>query len=172
MPVQSDGMNYVMNWIQEDDFNLLHRMQIARFSLLHSMRGAKCTICEVQSLSICWKLIVLQRRMNVPSLCLLYMQSTGCIAEYFTAAGHFYKTSTSAIEFVSRQPNTVTLLSIRFEVLNWYVSAWRCWTRGGITSIPTSFAPRLCCVCAALQSVSVCFALQIVQSASLHSFNF
>ena len=46
-----------------------------------------------------------------------------------------------------------------------------CWTRGSITSIPTSIAPRLCCrVCAAFQSVSVCLALQIVQSASLHSF--
>ena len=45
------------------------------------------------------------------------------------------------------------ILSIRFEVLNWYVSVWRCWTRGGITFIPTSIAP-LCCVCAALQSVS------------------
>ena len=41
------------------------------------------------------------------------------------------------------------ILSIRFEVLNWHVSAWRCWARGGITSIPTSIAPsllpRLCC---------------------------
>ena len=46
-------MNYMMNWIQENDFNLLHRMRIAKFSLLHSMQGAKCTICEVQSLSIC-----------------------------------------------------------------------------------------------------------------------
>ena len=36
------------------------------------------------------------------------------MAEYFTAAGYFYKTSTSAIEFVSRQP----ILSIRFEVLH------------------------------------------------------
>ena len=45
--------------------------------------------------------------MNVPSLCLLCMQSTGCIAEYFTTAGYFYKTSTSEIDFVSRQPNTV-----------------------------------------------------------------
>ena len=54
------------------------------------------------------------------------------------------------------------ILSIRFEVLHWHVSVWRCWTRGGITSIPTSIAPRLCC--SVLQSV------QIVQSASLHSF--
>ena len=63
------------------------------------------------------------------------------------------------------------ILSICFEVLNWHVSAWRCWTRGGITSIPTSITRRLCCrVYAALQSVSVCFAVQIVLSASLHSF--
>ena len=62
------------------------------------------------------------------------------------------------------------ILSIRFQVLNWHVSAWRCWTRGSSTSIPTSIAPRLCCGCAALQSVSVCFALQIVLSASLHGF--
>ena len=45
-------------------------------------------------------------------------------------------------------------LRSRFEVLNWHVSAWRCRTRGVITSLPTSIAPRLCCVCAALQSVS------------------
>ena len=32
---------------------------------------------------------------------------------------------------------------------------------------PTSITSRLCCVCAALQSVSLCFTLQIVQSASL-----
>ena len=51
------------------------------------------------------------------------------------------------------------ILSIRFELSNWHVSAWRCWTRGSITSISTSIAHRLCCsVCAALQSVSVCFA--------------
>ena len=35
------------------------------------------------------------------------MQTSGCMAEYFTTAGDFYKTSTSAIEFVSRQPSTV-----------------------------------------------------------------
>ena len=46
------------------------------------------------------------------------------------------------------------ILSIRFEVLNWHVSAWRWWTRGGITFIPTSIDPRPC-VCAPLQSVSV-----------------
>ena len=56
------------------------------------------------------------------------------------------------------------ILLICFKVLNGHVSAWRCCTRGSITSIPTSVAPRLCCVCAARQSVSVCFALQIVQS--------
>ena len=57
------------------------------------------------------------------------------------------------------------ILSICFEALKWHISAWRCWTGGSITSIPTSIAPSLCCrVCAALQSV------QIVQLASLHSF--
>ena len=39
-------MNYVMNWIQEDDFNLLHNMRGTKFSLLDSMQGAKCTICK------------------------------------------------------------------------------------------------------------------------------
>ena len=34
-------MNYVMNWIQQDNFNLLHNMQGAKFSLLQSMQGAK-----------------------------------------------------------------------------------------------------------------------------------
>ena len=63
------------------------------------------------------------------------------------------------------------ILSIRLEVLNWHVSGWRCWTRGSITSIPTRIASsvlsRLCC-----PSIRVSFALQIVQSASLHSFKF
>ena len=61
------------------------------------------------------------------------------------------------------------ILSIRLEVLNWHVSGWRCWTRGSITSIPTRIAlsvlPRLC-----RPSIRVSFTLQIVQSASLHSF--
>ena len=60
-------MNYVMTWIQQDDFNFLHNMWGAKFSLLHNMQGAKCTICELQILSICWKSIVLQGRMNVPA---------------------------------------------------------------------------------------------------------
>ena len=47
--------------------------------------------------------------MNVSGRCLLCMQTTGCKAEYFTTAGYFYKTSTSVIEFVSRQPNIVDL---------------------------------------------------------------
>ena len=58
------------------------------------------------------------------------------------------------------------ILSIRLEVLNWHVSGC------SITSIPTSIAssvlprgPRLCC-----PSIRVSFALQIVHSASLHSF--
>ena len=96
-----------MNWIQKDNFNLLHNMRGAKFSLLHSMWGAKCTICEAQSLLICWKSIVLQGKINVPGCCLLCMQTTGCMTEYFTTAGHFYKTSTSATEFVWRQPNIV-----------------------------------------------------------------
>ena len=75
------------------------------------MQGAKCTICKVQSLSICWKLIVLQGRMNVQGCCLLCMLSTGCTAEYFTTAAYFYKTSTSAIEFVSRQPKYCRFVS-------------------------------------------------------------
>ena len=67
----------------------------------------------------------------------------GGMAEYFTTAGYFYKTSTSAIEFVSRQP--ITVVSFRSFAL-----ACQCMEmlkRGGITSIPTSIAPRLCCVC-------------------------
>ena len=42
-------MKYVMNWIQEDHFNLLHNMLGAKFSLLDSMRGAKCTIRKVHN---------------------------------------------------------------------------------------------------------------------------
>ena len=139
-------MNHVMNWIQEDDFSLLYNMQGAKFSLLHSMQGAKSTICEAQSWLICWKLIVLQGKINVPGCCLLCMQTTGCMAEYFTTAGYFYKTSTSAIEFVSRQPNTVdsfwsfALACQCMEMLNkrWYHihSHQHC---------PSSVLPRLCC---------------------------
>ena len=157
-------MNYVMNWIQQDDFNLLHNMWGAKFSLLHSMWGSKCTICKVQSLSICWKSIVLQGKINVLGRCLLCIQTTGCMAEYFTTAEYFYKTSASAIKFVSRQPNTVdsfrslALACQCMEMLNkrWYHihSHQHC---------PSS----VLCVCAALQSVVVCFALQMVQSASL-----
>ena len=102
-------MYYAMNWIQEGDFNLLHNMRGAKFSLLDSMRGAKCTICKAESLSICRKSIVLQGKINLPGRCLLSMQTTGCMAEYFTTAGYFYKTSTSTIEIISRQPNTVDL---------------------------------------------------------------
>ena len=104
--------------------------------------------------------------MNVPGRCLLCMQTSGCMELYFTTAGYFYKTSTSAIEFVSKQPNNVDLypsLELAYqcmEILN----------KRHIHSI--SIALRLCCGCAALQSVSVCFALQFVQSASLHSLSF
>ena len=154
-------MNYVRNWIQQDDFNLLHNMWGAKFSLLHSMWGSKCTICKVQSLSICWKSIVLQGKINVLGRCLLCIQTTGCMAEYFTTAEYFYKTSASAIKFVSRQPNTVD----SFRSLALACQCMEMLNKGGITSIPTSIAPRLSCrVCAALQSV------QIEQSASLHSF--
>ena len=64
----------------------------------------------------------------MPGCCLLCMQTTGCMAEYFTTAGYFYKTSTSATEFVSRQPNIVDsfrsfeLVCKCMEMLNkrWY----------------------------------------------------
>ena len=39
------------------------------------------------------------------------------------------------------------ILSICLEAFNWQSSAWRCWTRGSITSIPTIIAPRLCNIC-------------------------
>ena len=77
-----DGMNYVMNWIQQDNFNLLHNMQ------------------DASKFSNMLKSIVLQGKMNVPSHCLLCMQATGCMAEYFTTAGYFDKISTSVIEIV------------------------------------------------------------------------
>ena len=70
------------NWIQEDDFNWLHNMLRAKFNLLHSMWGAKCTICEEQSLSICRKSIFLQGKINVPARCLLCMQTFGCMPMY------------------------------------------------------------------------------------------
>ena len=52
---------------------------------------------------------------------------------------NFYKTSTSTIEFVSRQHNAVNL----FRNVKRHVSAWRCWT--SIASIPTNIASSLCC---------------------------
>ena len=56
-----------------------------------------------------FKSIVLQGKINVPGHYLLCMQKTGCMTEYFTTAEYFYKKSTSAIEIISRQPNTVDL---------------------------------------------------------------
>ena len=153
------------NWIQEDDFNWLHNMQGAKFGLLDSMRGAKCTIiCKAESLSICWKSIVLQGKINLPVRCLLCRQTTGCMPEYFTTTGYFYKTSTIAIEFVSRQPNTVdSFRSVELacqcmEMLN---------KRYHIHSHQHCPSSVLCLCC---PSIRVSFALQIVQSASLHSF--
>ena len=52
----------------------------------------------------------------------------------------FLQTSKSALEFVSKQPNTVDL----FEILNWHISAWKCCPRSLSASIPTSIVPRLC----------------------------
>ena len=73
-------------------------------------------------------------------------QTAGCMTDYFTTTGYFYKTSTSAIEFVSRQPNTVdsfwsfALACQCMEMLNkrWYHihSHQHC---------PSSVLPRLCC---------------------------
>ena len=103
------------------------------------------------------------RKINVQGCFLLCMQTTGCMAEYFTTAGYFYKISTIAIEFVSRQPNTVdsfrsfALACQCVEMLNkrWYHihSHQRC---------SSSVLPRLCS--------SIRVSVQIVQSASLHSF--
>ena len=158
-------MNYLMNWIKEHDFNLLQRMQGAKISLLHSMQGAKCTICKAESLSICWESIVLHGKINLPVRCLLCMQTSGCIAEYFTTAGYFYKTSTSAIEFVSRQPNTVDSfrsVELAFQCMEMLNKKW--YHIHSHQHCPSS----VLCLCCPLIRVS--FALQIVQSASLHSF--
>ena len=85
---------------------------------------------------------------------LLSMQTSGCMAEYFTTAGYFYKTSTSEIEFVSRQPNTVDLFR-SFEL------TCQCMEMLNKRWYHISIAPRMCFrVCAALQSVSVCLAVQ------------
>ena len=140
-------MNHVTNWIQEDDFNLLHNIRGAKFSLLDSMRSAKCTIRKVHNKFIdMLKIDCFARKINLPGRCLLCMQTSGCMAEYFTTAGYFYKTSTSATEFVSRQPNIVDsfrnfeLACQCMEMLNkrWYHihSHQHC---------PSSVLPRLCC---------------------------
>ena len=111
----------------------------------------------------------MQEKINIPGCCLLciMMQTTGCMTEYFTTAGYFYKTSTSVIEFDSRQPKNVdsfrsfALACQCMEMLNkrWYhIHSHQ--------HFPSSVLPRLCC-----PSIRVSFALQIVQSASLHSFN-
>ena len=102
-----------------------------------------------------------KEKLKCMGCCLLCMQTSGCMAEYFTTAGYFYKISTSAIEFVSKQPNTVDLFR-GFAKLNWHISAWRCWARGSITSIPTSIAPRL-------QWCSM--RVSVLRTSSLHSLN-
>ena len=151
-----------MNWFQQDDLNLLHNRRGAKFSLLHNMWCTKCTICEAQRLSITWKLVVLHGKMNVPGRCLLCMQTTGWMAQYFTTAGYFYKHQNQRSNSFQNSP----ILSICLKF----------WTGISVHGnaaqevLAHPFPPALSLVCASLQSVSVCLALQIIQSASLHSF--
>ena len=76
--------------------------------------------------------------------------------------------STSAIEFVSRQHCTFQLVR-KFELANQCMKIRNKYSMSSHQNCPSSV---LCCLgpSTALQSVSVCFALHIVQSASLHSF--
>ena len=79
-------------------------MRGAKFSLLDSMLGAKSTICKAIDML---KIDCFARKNQFTGALLAFHANIGCMAEYFTTAGYFYKTSTSAIKFVSRQPNTV-----------------------------------------------------------------
>ena len=81
------------------------------------------------------------------------MQTTVCMAEYFTTAGYFYKTSTSAIEFVSKQPKTVNLfrsfeLAYQcMEMLNKHLHAL-C-SAGSAESAHTSTSQHILVLCSA-----------------------
>ena len=91
----------------------------------------------------------MQGKINLPGHCLLSMQTSGCMAEYFTTAGYFYKTSTSAIQ-------DSPILSICFEVLHSVTGmsvhrdAEICLKRGWYhihshQHCPSSVLQRLCC---------------------------
>ena len=145
------------------------------------MTSICCTICEEQSL-VYWTVCEKQSAQYARHKVYRYVENRLLCKEnsIFRGAACFACNQLIVWQNISQQQDISTkhqhqrsnslqdsgpILSIRFEVVHWHVSGWRCWTRGGITSISTSIAPRLCCrVCAALQSV------QIVQSASLHSF--
>ena len=75
-----------MNWIQEDDFNLLHNMRGAKFGLLQicsaqsaNMRGAKV----INMLKIDY----FAKKNQCTWVLLALHATTGCMAEYFTTAG-------------------------------------------------------------------------------------
>ena len=146
------------------------------------MTSICCTICEEQSL-VYWTVCEAQSAQYARRKVYWYVENrlfckeklmcrvAACFAcKQLVVWQNISQQQDISTKHQHQRPNSFEdspTLSIRFEVLNWHVSAWRCWARGGITSIP-NFPPALplvCCrVCAALQSV------QIVQSASLHNF--
>ena len=151
-------MNYAMNWIQEDDFNLFHNMRWAKFSLLHSMPSAKCTIYEYSS--ICWKPIVLRGRMNVPGRCLLCMQTIGCMSEYFTPGRIFLQkiNISDRIRFKTAQYCRFVLkFALACQFMEMLKRGW--YHIHSHQHFSSSVLPRLCCP-------YIRVSVQIVQSAS------
>ena len=159
-------MNHVTNWIQEDDFNLLHNMRGAKFSSLDSMRGAKCTICKAIDML---KIDCFARKNQFTGALLAFHANIWLYGRIFHNSRIFLQNINISDRIRFKTAQYCWFVSKFCTGMSVHATAWRCWTRGGITPIPTSIAPspRLCCrVCAALQSV------QIVQSASLHSIVF
>ena len=95
-----------------------------KFRLLHSMRFAKRSLSAQYTRRKVYRYV--ENRLfckEKPGCCLLCMQTSVCMAEYLTTAGlrdistkHQYQQSNSCQDS--------PILSIRFEVLNWQVSAW------------------------------------------------
>ena len=140
------------------------------------MTSICCTICEEQSSVYC----TVQSAQYVRSKVYRYVENRLICKEklMYRGAASFACKQLVVWQNVSQQQDISTkhehqlsnsfqdspILSIRFEVLNWHVSAWKLYYHTHSHQHCTSS------VLQPLQSVSVCFALQIVQSASLHSF--
>ena len=165
-------MNYVMNWIQEDNFDLLHNMQGAKFRLLQRIRDPNLSQSALYARSKVYRKLKINcfARKNECTGVLLALHANNWLY------GRIFHNSRIFLQNINisdriRFKRIKTAQYCRFVSKFWtgmsvnedaeQDSRYKRWS--------TSIAPRLCCVCA-LQSLSVCFTLQMVQSASLHSF--